>query len=144
MKGINCCCNILWLLFAGLELFLIWCISGVFLCITIIGIPFGLQAFKIAFFIIWPFGRDIMYSNQEMSCLQICGNILWIIFGGIWIAIGQCILGAIFCISIIGIPFGLQLFKLTKLAFLPFGATIVDIEVDQRTIEPINPLSTSP
>ena len=142
MEGINCCCNILWVILVGWELCLMWFISGIFLCITIIGIPFGLQAFKISCFIIWPFGRDISYSNSEMTCLQICGNILWILIGGLWIAIGECIAGIIFCCTIIGIPFGLQLFKFAKLAFLPFGAEIVD--VDPRNIEPMNPITTGP
>lgn len=112
--------NIIWFLFGGFLAALIWFILGVLLCISVIGIPIGLQFFKFAKLTIWPFGNDVSIDFNKHPIL----NILWIIFLGWETALGYIIIGALFCVTIIGIPFGLQWFKLSKLALIPFGATI--------------------
>lgn len=112
--------NILWFLLTGLWEGIVWFFTGIVWCITIIGIPFGLQAFKIAKLIIWPFGRVV---NKNFGKHPIA-NVIWIIFGGLFMALGFLLLGVIWCITIIGIPFGKQCFKLASLSLSPFGATI--------------------
>ncbi|HPV02088.1 MAG TPA: YccF domain-containing protein [Clostridiales bacterium] len=114
--------NILWLLFGGIIMSLLWAVSGFVLCITIIGIPFGLQCFKIAGFVLWPFGRQILYGDFGAGSLLL--NILWLVVFGLEFAIAHIVIGLVYCISIIGIPFGMQHFKLAKLGLIPFGAQI--------------------
>ncbi|MCL2281476.1 MAG: YccF domain-containing protein [Dehalococcoidia bacterium] len=113
--------NIIWFVFGGFWMALGWLLVGVLWCISIIGIPIGLQAFKIAKLSIFPFGKRVNTSSKTTSLIL---NILWLIFGGISLAISSFIIGCLFCITIIGIPFGKQHFKLAKLALMPFGATI--------------------
>jgi uncharacterized membrane protein YccF (DUF307 family) len=115
--------NLIWLIFGGLIGAIAWAIAGLVLCITIIGIPFGLQCFKIAGFVLWPFGRDIELGNFGAGGLIM--NIIWLIVFGWEFFLGHLIVAAIFCITIIGIPFGLQHVKLAKLGLIPFGAQIV-------------------
>ena len=120
--------NIIWIILCGLILATLWVLFGILWCITIIGIPIGIQCFKFASLTIWPFGRDVEYSDSVGSMIV---NILWIVFGGLAICIAAAVIGAVLCITIIGIPFGLQCFKIAKLALLPFGATIVPKEPKQ-------------
>jgi len=115
--------NVFWIIFGGLETALEWLIAGLLMCITIIGIPFGLQAFKIAGFALIPFGREI--RRETTSTGKFCLNVIWVIFGGFVIAVSHITFGIILAISIIGIPFALQHFKLAGIAFAPFGARIV-------------------
>ncbi|MEL7656085.1 MAG: YccF domain-containing protein [Bacillota bacterium] len=114
--------NIIWLIFGGILAAIVWFISGLLLCITIIGIPFGFQCFKIAGFVLWPFGRDIEIGNFGAGGLIL--NIIWIILLGWELAVTHVVIGCVFCITIIGIPFGLQHFKLAKIGLVPFGARI--------------------
>jgi uncharacterized membrane protein YccF (DUF307 family) len=114
--------NIIWMLFGGIFLALGWMLAGLILCITIIGIPFGVQCFKIAGLVLWPFGREVQIGNFGVGGLLF--NIIWIIFLGWELALSHFITGLLFCITIIGIPFGLQHFKLAKLGLVPFGARI--------------------
>jgi uncharacterized membrane protein YccF (DUF307 family) len=117
--------NLIWLIFGGLFSAILYMISGVVLCITVIGIPFGLQCFKIAGFVLWPFGSTIVTADRSGGCLYILFNILWIFTGGLCTALSHIFFGAILCITIIGIPFGMQHFKLANLALSPFGKDIV-------------------
>lgn len=117
----GCLGNCLWFIFGGCVCGLSWLLAGCLWCITIIGIPIGLQCFKFASLSFFPFGKDIIYGGNTMSFLL---NILWIVISGLPLAIEHAILGCIFCITIIGIPFGLQMFKIAKLALMPFGAEI--------------------
>jgi uncharacterized membrane protein YccF (DUF307 family) len=117
--------NLLWLIFGGIVAALIWALIGLILCITIIGIPFGIQCLKIASFVLWPFGRDIIPG--KFGLMGAIGNVIWIIICGIELCIAHLIFGLLLCITIIGIPFGLQHFKLAKLALIPFGAQIHNI-----------------
>ena len=114
--------NIIWLLFGGIIAAILWAIAGLLLCLTIIGIPFGVQCFKIAGFVLWPFGREIDLGHFGAGGLIF--NIIWLIVFGWEFALAHLIIGAIFCITIIGIPFGLQHFKLGMLGLMPFGARI--------------------
>lgn len=120
--------NIVWFIFYGIWSLIAWCFFGVILCMTIIGIPFGLQCFKIGLFTLMPFGKDIDFA--EMGGGSIVLNILWIIFFGWELAVGNLIAGILWCITIIGIPFGLQCFKMMKVSILPFGARIIDLPSD--------------
>jgi Predicted membrane protein len=118
--------NILWLIFGGLWTSLGYLTGGLILMITIIGIPFGLQVWKMAVLALWPFGKTISEKSGGMGCLNIFMNVFWILFGGIETCISHLIWGVICCITIIGIPFGKQHFKLAGLALFPFGREIKD------------------
>ncbi|MCL2140717.1 MAG: YccF domain-containing protein [Dehalococcoidia bacterium] len=113
--------NVLWFILGGVFMAIGWFVAGCFWCITIIGIPVGVQSFKMAGLSLFPFGKTVTYSNKTSSVIF---NILWLIFGGLEIAVSHFVIGCIFCITIIGIPFGKQHFKLGKLALMPFGATV--------------------
>jgi uncharacterized membrane protein YccF (DUF307 family) len=119
--------NIVWLIFGGLIIAVEYFIGSLILMITIIGIPFGLQTLKMGSLAIWPFGRRSQVRERASGCLYIFMNILWLLFGGIWIAITHAFFGVLLCITIIGIPFGMQHFKLTEIAINPFGRDIVRI-----------------
>ena len=116
--------NILWIIFGGLWTAIEWLIAGLFMCITIIGIPFGIQSFKIAGFALWPFGREIQRGVTGVGKLLL--NLLWIILGGWYIAAGHLIFALLLAITIVGIPFAVQHLKLAGIAFAPFGAKIID------------------
>ena len=116
--------NILWVIFGGLFISLYYALMGLLFCITIIGIPFGMQLFKMAGLALWPFGHDVTPGPNDTGCLSILMNIIWILFGGIEIATAHLVLGISFCITIIGIPFGIQHFKMALLALVPFGKVI--------------------
>lgn len=119
--------NIVWLLFGGIFLALEYVIAGIFLCITIIGIPFGIQVFKLASLALWPFGREVRNKEQASGCVSTGMNILWIL-AGIGLALQHAIVGLIFMITVIGIPFGKQHFKLAAIALTPFGREIVSAD----------------
>lgn len=121
-KTMNFIGNIIWLIFGGLIACIAWSIAGLILCITIIGIPFGAQCFKIALFVLWPFGKEIELGNFGAGGLLL--NIIWLIVFGWEFAVAHLVIGLLFCLTIIGIPFGLQHFKFAKLGLIPFGATI--------------------
>ena len=97
---------------------------GLLYCITIIGIPVGVQLFKLAGLALCPFGRDVEPRNGNLGVGSIILNIIWIVFGGIEMTLAHLGLGIVFCITIVGIPFGLQHFKLALLALLPFGNVV--------------------
>lgn len=114
--------NLLWIILCGLWLFLGWMLTGLLWCITIVGIPFGVQCFKIAGLVFAPFGKRVEYGGGAVSMLV---NVLWLIFGGLALAVSSALIGLVLCITIIGIPFGKQCFKLSKLTLMPFGASVV-------------------
>lgn len=114
--------NICWVLFGGMEVALGWLFAGCLWSITIVGLPIGLQCFKFAGFMLWPFKKDILYRGTTTSSVL---NLLWMIFSGLWIAVAQLITGVLLCCTVIGIPFGLQHFKFIKLALTPFGSDVV-------------------
>ena len=120
----SCIGNIIWFIFGGLVGGLTWCSAGVLWCITIIGIPIGLQCFKFASLSFAPFGKDIVYHTTGVNFLV---NLIWLIVSGVPLAIGHLISAALLCVTIVGIPFAAQSLKLARLALMPFGAQIVSI-----------------
>ena len=139
MQPGSCCCNILWLFFFGWELALLWLLLGILWCCTIIGIPFGIQAIKLGCFILWPFGSEIAEKEGGADGCDCCLNFLWIIFGGLIIFIISILEGVICCITIVGIPCGIQLFKFAQLALTPFGRRIVESGSKTNPLIAINP-----
>lgn len=117
----TCLANLVWILLGGLVNFLSWTFVGLLWCITIVGIPIGLQCFKLARFGFAPFGKKVVFGKSKRIVL----NILWVIFGGIELAMVHLASAGALAITIIGIPFALQQLKLARLALIPFGAKIV-------------------
>ncbi len=118
--------NILWIIFGGLISALCWIVAGCFWCITILGIPIGLQCFKLSSISFNPFGKEIRYEGGAMSFLV---NVLWFLISGWELALTNFLLGLILCITLIGIPWGKQFFKIAKLALAPFGAVVERVHV---------------
>jgi len=116
--------NFLWLLCGGLVMAVMYWIAGLLCCITIIGIPFGAQLFKLGSLALWPFGREVVDDEGGAGCLSLVFNILWIVCCWWEIALAHIVFGLLCCITIIGIPFGKQHFKMAILSFLPFGKVI--------------------
>ncbi|MBQ4606718.1 MAG: YccF domain-containing protein [Clostridia bacterium] len=114
--------NILWFFLGGWLLALLWTLAGLVLCVTLIGIPFGVECFKIASLMLHPFGHEVVYGSVRAT--HLIGNILWILFFGWELAIASLVTGLLCCITIVGIPFGLQGFKFAQLSLMPFGAKI--------------------
>jgi len=113
--------NILWFIFGGLIVALLYFVAGLVLCITIIGIPFGLQLIKLGGLALCPFGRDVELL-EDRGCLSIVFNLLWVVFGWWEIALVHLLLAALCCITVVGIPFALAHFRLMKMSLFPFGA----------------------
>lgn len=118
----SCLGNLLWFIFGGCISGLGWMLAGCLWCISIIGIPYGIQCFKFASVSFFPFGKEIVYGGGAVSFLV---NIIWLLISGIPLAVEHLTIGCLLCITIIGIPFGLQQFKLAKLALMPFGTSII-------------------
>lgn len=116
--------NIIWLIFGGLVTALEYAMSSLLMMCTIIGIPFGLQTMKLAVLALWPFGSTVTDNDNSSGCLNITMNIIWLIVGGFGICLTHLFFGIIFYITIIGIPFGKQHFKMARLALTPFGKNI--------------------
>ncbi len=114
--------NILWIIFGGWLSALGWLIAGLLWCITVVGIPVGVQCFKLASLSLDPFGREVVYDGGAGSFLL---NIVWFLVSGLELALGNLILGCLLCITVVGITFGMQFFKIAKLSLAPFGARIV-------------------
>lgn len=116
--------NILWLIFGGLESAIGYFTGSIAMAITIIGIPWAWQTFKVGLLCLWPFGAKIESGQQKHGCLNFLMNVIWFIFGGLATCISHLLFGVLLCITIIGIPFGKQHFKMAKLAVAPFGKNI--------------------
>jgi uncharacterized membrane protein YccF (DUF307 family) len=119
--------NIIWLIFAGFWLALGYFLAGVICCVLIITLPFGIAAFRIGVFALWPFGKTIV-RRREAGALSMIGNVIWFIFAGLWLAIGHLVSGIALCITIIGIPLGLANFKLIPVSLMPLGVDIVSTD----------------
>ena len=118
--------NVLWLVLSGFWMALAYVVAGVLMCITIIGIPFGIQAFKLAGYALWPFGRALAPTGRRPG-LSVIGNVIWFILAGWWLAIGHLLAGVALCLTIIGIPLGVASFKMAGAALVPFGREIVSL-----------------
>lgn len=117
--------NLIWLICGGFLAALGYLVGGIILCITIVGIPFGLQCFKLAALELWPFGTRVESSGSGMGCLSIFCNIIWLICGGLYTALVHLLFAALLTITIIGIPFARQHLKLMELSLMPFGKRLV-------------------
>ena len=117
----GCLGNLLWFIFGGFISGLSWTLTGCLWCITIIGIPVGMQCFIFAALSFFPFGKEVRYGGGAGSFLL---NLIWLIVSGLPLAIESALIGVVLCITVIGIPFGLQQFKLAKLALMPFGSEV--------------------
>ena len=116
--------NIIWVIFGGWMIALEYVTSSILMMLTIIGFPFGLQTMKLALVGLWPFGAKIVDNNWPSGCLAGIMNVIWWILGGFAIALTHLAWGVFFCLTIVGIPFGMQHFKLMRLALLPFGNSV--------------------
>ena len=118
--------NILWIILGGgLILFLEYLVCGLLLCVSIVGIPFGVQCMKLSLLALVPFGNEIRQIERASGCLSTVMNIVWIVIGGIWIALTHLIFAFLCALTIIGIPFAKQHIKLASLALMPFGREVV-------------------
>ena len=117
--------NIIWLIFGGVETAIEYFLSGVAMMVTIIGIPFGLQAFKLGVLCLWPFGSKVREKESRHGCLDVVMNVIWFFIGGIWICLTHVLFGVLLYITILGIPFGRQHFKMASIALRPFGREVV-------------------
>ena len=120
----NTILNVIWLVLCGIWMAIGYVVAGVVCCILIITIPFGIASFRIAGFALWPFGRRVV-DRTDAGTPSVIGNIIWVIFAGIWLAIGHLFTGILLCLSIIGIPLGLANFKLIPVSLMPLGKVIV-------------------
>ena len=117
--------NILWFVLGGFLVAVAYILGGLLLCITIIGIPFGIQCFKLSLLGMAPFGREVRETEPPGGCVAILMNIIWIILPGLELALLHLLLAALFAITVVGLPFAAQHLKLTRLAILPFGSRVV-------------------
>lgn len=116
--------NVIWLVFSGIWMAIAYCFLAALACLTIVGIPFGIAAFRIASYALWPFGRDIV-RRADHGAASTVGNIAWFVLAGLWLAIGHAVSGAVLCLTIIGIPLGLANFKMIPVSLTPLGREIV-------------------
>ena len=117
--------NLVWLIMGGLLTAVMYWFAGLLMCITIIGIPFGVQLFKIGMLSLWPFGHELMPKSNDGGCMQLVFNILWIVLGWWEIALTHLTFGLILCCTIVGFPWGMQHFKLALASLMPFGKEVV-------------------
>ena len=117
--------NVIWLLFAGIWLMFGYVIAGLLACLTIIGIPFGVQAFKLAGYALWPFNRMVVRDTTRDGALSILGNVVWFIVGGWWLAAAHIVFAFFLVITVVGAPLALASLKMAGLALAPFGRKVV-------------------
>jgi uncharacterized membrane protein YccF (DUF307 family) len=116
--------NLLWLVLSGFWFFIAYVVAGVVMCIFIVTIPFGIASFRLAAFVLWPFGRTLV-PRPTAGAASTIGNVIWFVLVGLWMAIGHLISGVLLCLTVIGIPLGLGNFKLAAVAIAPLGKEIV-------------------
>ncbi|MER7845884.1 YccF domain-containing protein [Kitasatospora sp. NPDC096077] len=127
MKPINFVLNVIWLLFCGIWMAIGYAIAGIICCVLIVTIPFGIASFRIAGFILWPFGRTTV-ERPDAGAASCVGNVIWLIFAGWWLAIGHLITSIPLFLSIIGIPFGWANLKMIPISLMPLGREIVSTD----------------
>jgi uncharacterized membrane protein YccF (DUF307 family) len=118
--------NVLWLVLSGLWMAIAYVFFGILACVFIITIPFGIASFRIARYALWPFGRTVV-RRGDAGVASAAGNLVWLIFAGIWLALGHILSGTLLCITIIGIPLGVANFKMVPISLTPLGREIVRI-----------------
>jgi uncharacterized membrane protein YccF (DUF307 family) len=119
--------NIIWFVLAGVWMFIGYALAAVICFILIITIPFGIAAFRIGLFALWPFGRTVI-KRPDAGAGSAIANVLWFILCGWWLALGHLVTGVLLCLTIIGVPLGLANFKLIPVSLLPFGREIVSVD----------------
>jgi uncharacterized membrane protein YccF (DUF307 family) len=124
MGPLNFVLNVIWLVVSGFWLAVVYAAAGLLMCILIITFPFGIASFRLAGFVLWPFGRTVI-RRPGAGAASTVGNVIWFVLAGLWIAIGHIMLGVALCITIIGIPFGWANIKLAVVAIAPLGKDIV-------------------
>lgn len=125
--------NLVWLVLAGFWLAVGYAIAGIICCVLIVTIPFGIAAFRIAGFTLWPFGRTVV-DKPTAGAGAVLGNIIWVVFAGWWLALGHLVTGIALCLTVIGIPLGLANFKLIPISLLPLGKDIVSTDQPFATV----------
>ena len=133
MRGMRLVLNIIWLVLSGFWMFLAYLLAGVLLCIPIITIPWAIASFRVGLYALWPFGRTIV-DKPGAGVGSFLGNVIWVIFAGIWLAIGHIVTGVAMCLTIIGIPLGIASFKLVPISLMPLGKDIVDVDAARGTV----------
>lgn len=116
--------NLIWLIFSGLWMAIGYALAGLICCVLIVTIPWGIACFRIAAYVLWPFGYRVT-DRPDAGLASGLGNLVWLIFAGLWLTLAHLVLGVSFCLTIIGIPFGLAHFKLVPVSLLPLGRRIV-------------------
>ncbi len=117
--------NVIWLVFGGLVMAIGYFAAGLANIVTIIGIPAGIQSFKLGIYALWPFGKRVVEGPSSDGCIATIGNIIWILIGGIWLALGHLLWALLFYVLIVTIPFARRHMEMTRLAFTPFGKLII-------------------
>lgn len=125
MDGLRLLLNLLWLVLQGWALALAYLLAGALACLTVIGIPFGIAAFRLAFFVVLPFGRTTV-SDPRAGLASALGNVVWFVVAGWWLALLHIVAGIGFCLTVIGIPFGVASFKLAAVGLFPLGKRVVE------------------
>ena len=123
---------VLWLVLSGLWLAIGYAVAGLVLCVLIITIPFGIAAFRLAAFTLWPFGRAVV-RKPDAGAASSVGNVIWFVLAGLWMALAHLFTGIVLCVTIIGIPLGLGNFKLIPVSIAPLGKDIVSAD-DPRAL----------
>lgn len=136
MKILQFVLNIIWLLTAGLALFVAYVLAGVVACIFIVTIPFGLASFRIAGFVLWPFGREVV-TTKSPTGLSTIGNVVWFIVAGLWLAIGHVITAVAQAVTIIGLPLAWANLKLIPVTCFPFGKRVISSSDSRAAMFPV-------
>ncbi|MET9876258.1 YccF domain-containing protein [Actinacidiphila glaucinigra] len=132
MKAVNLVLNVVWLIIWGLWMAIGYALLGLLMFIFIITIPWGIASLRIANYVLWPFGRTTV-ERRDAGVASLLGNIIWLVLAGIWLAIGHVIAGVGFCLTIIGIPFGIANFKMVPISLVPLGREIVPVDAPYAT-----------
>lgn len=127
--------NIIWLLTAGIWLFIGYTLAGIVACLLIVTIPFGLASFRIAGFVLWPFGREVVQGNT--GALGMLGNVIWFVVAGLWLAIGHIATALVQAITIIGLPLAWANLKMIPVTCFPFGSEIVSSKDKRAGFTPV-------
>ena len=135
--------NLLWWLFGGLEAAIGYFTGSLALACTIIGIPFALQTFKIGLLCLWPFGSTLRDTDCPTGCIRIPLNLLWLFFGGLWACLMHLFFGLLLCLTLIGIPWGKQHFKVAGLSLAPFGKDVKLGFYGKKNVSKKRPASSS-
>ncbi|MBA8826724.1 uncharacterized membrane protein YccF (DUF307 family) [Saccharopolyspora lacisalsi] len=125
--------NVVWLVLSGFWMAVGYVVAGLVLCVTVLGIPFGIASFRMANFALWPFGRRLV-DEDGAGAFSAIGNVLWVVLAGWWLALGHIFTGVAMCVTIIGIPLGIASFKLVPVSLFPLGKRIVDTDEANATV----------